>query len=95
MKDDILSIGDAIRYYMSVNGLLDEADMRKVIADWENMMGKAVALHTRNIWYRDNVLFLEMSTPVWKNELMLAKRKIMEHINQHIGREVLKEVRIT
>ena len=43
-----LSLGEAIEAYLKKNGLTEEAAIQKVIAEWDVLMGKAIA-HTRSI----------------------------------------------
>ena len=94
MGQDILGLGDAITAYLEAMGIRDEADMQKVISNWEEMMGKPIAVHTEKVWFRDGTLFVQVNTPVWKNEISMAKLRIKGMINDVLAREVIKEVRV-
>lgn len=94
MSREILSIGDAIRNFLVANNLEDETDIRKIIGSWENLMGKPIAAHTEKLWFTDGTFFIQINSPVWKNELSMAKLKIKSMLNEKMGRDIIKEVRV-
>ncbi|GAB4405014.1 MAG: hypothetical protein OHK0039_05680 [Bacteroidia bacterium] len=89
-----ISLGEAIEAFLDKHGLRDEADIQQVIADWEAIMGRPIALHTRKISFRQGVLLIQIDSPVWKQELQLARSRIRTLVNTRIGREVVQDVRI-
>lgn len=93
-KDEILNLGEAIAFFLETHGLRDQADMRRIIAQWENLMGKPIANHTEKLHFSEGILWAHINSPIWRNELSLCKLKIRDMINRQIGREVVKEVRI-
>ncbi len=93
-KDEILNLGQAITFFLETHGLRDEADMRRVIGQWETLMGKPIAAHTEKLHFSEGILWARISSPIWRNELSLCKLKIRDMINHQIGREVVKEVKI-
>lgn len=89
-----LSLGEAIQAFLDKHGLKDEASVQKVIGDWEFLMGSAVAQNTEKIWFNKGVLYVKISSPIWKSELQMARLKIKEMINTRIGEAIIQEVRI-
>ncbi|MBX7241345.1 MAG: DUF721 domain-containing protein [Bacteroidia bacterium] len=94
MAKDILGLSEAITYYLDAMGIRDEADMHSIVSRWEELMGKPIAAHTEKVWFSEGTLFIQVNTPVWKNELSMAKLKIRSMINGILEREVIKEVRV-
>ena len=89
-----LSLGEAIDSFLQERGLKDKADMHRVIAEWPNIMGRAIAENTDQLWFHEGIFYVRMASPVWKNELAMAKSKILEMVNRELGRELVQEVRI-
>ncbi|RMG23108.1 MAG: DUF721 domain-containing protein [Bacteroidetes bacterium] len=89
-----LSLGDAIQQFLERHGLKEKTKVQEVIAQWEQLMGKPIAGNTEKLWFNDGVLYIKMSSPVWVNELSLARGKIRELVNQRMQAPVVKEVRI-
>lgn len=93
-REDYLDLGQAITLFLETHGLRDEAEMRGMIAQWETLMGKPIANNTQKVWYKDKTLFVQMASPVWRNELALGKTQLKDLINRRLGRAVLSEVKI-
>ena len=93
-KDPYLSVADAISAFLKKYGLQDEADVQMVINEWAHIMGQPIATNTEKIWYEKGILFIRMSTPIWKNELQMARGKIRDTVNRKIGRGLIKEVKL-
>lgn len=55
-------------------------------------MGKAVALKTQEIYISNGKLFVRLSSAPLKHELVMAKTRVMELINDEVGETVIKEV---
>lgn len=89
-----MSLGEAIDSFLQERGLKDKADMHRIIIEWPRIMGRAIAENTEQLWYNEGVFYIRMASPVWKNELAMAKSKILEMVNRDLGRELVKEVKI-
>jgi len=69
---------------------LHEIDINK---SWKVVMGHTVSNRTTNIYLKNKVLFVKLSSSVLRNELSMGKDKVVELLNGHIGRKVINEVR--
>lgn len=93
-SNDYLSLGDAIQQFLERNGIRDKARVQEVIVQWEQLMGKPIATNTEKIWFNQGILYVKVKSPVWKNELNMARSKIRELVNRQIGKPLVEEVRI-
>lgn len=95
-KSNEISLGDAIQKFLKESGLEEKAQVKKVIHEWERIMGKPVAENTKNKWFNENtgIFYIEMSNPVWKSELNLARGRIRDILNRELGAERIKDVKI-
>ncbi len=91
---EYMSLRDAIDQFLSQHGLKDKAKTQQVIVNWEQIMGKPLAEQTEKIWYQQHILYLKIPSPVWRQELNSAKREIIKIVNQQIGEDLVKEVKI-
>lgn len=64
----------------------------RLIAAWENVMGKMIARHTRKIFLSKRTLFIYLDNPALKNELTYAREKIIELVNESAGEQLVKDV---
>ncbi|MEM6631271.1 MAG: DUF721 domain-containing protein [Bacteroidota bacterium] len=93
-NNEYMSLGDAISQFLSKNGLLDEVKIQQLIQDWESLMGKPVATHTEKIWFEKGTLYVKISSSIWRQELSMAHKEIRKIVNESIGKELVREVKI-
>ncbi|MEM9984553.1 MAG: DUF721 domain-containing protein [Bacteroidota bacterium] len=89
-----LSLGEAIQAFLDKHGLRQESKIQQIIAEWERLMGVPIAQNTEKVWFKGGVLYIKMSSPLWKNELQMARLKMQETLNRELGEEIIEEVRI-
>lgn len=63
-----------------------------VLNDWEKIVGKMIARHTRNIYIKKKVLFVELDNAALRNELSYAKTKLVKAINQSLKTEAVEDI---
>ena len=86
------SIKEAIEHLLNDYKLNDRLAEKKLIASWENVMGKMIANHTTDLSIRHKQLFVTLDSAALRNELALAKSKIVASLNDFVGREVINEI---
>ena len=76
-------------------GGLDRAiRQNKALLIWENIVGKAVAKNCTPEEVKHGILIVRASTPVWRNEIAIKKKEILEKLNKKLGKETIKEIRV-
>lgn len=86
------TLGDTIDKLMRAygwDGKLKEID---VLAKWEEMMGRAVFVRTKNIYIKHKVLHLELDSSVMRDELFHGKSIIIQRVNETAGFEIITDV---
>lgn len=78
-------VGDAIRELLKAYHIENKFNAAAVVASWERLFGKPVARHTRKIFLRDKVLFVELDSPALKHDLSLHKARMIEALHQEFG----------
>ena len=95
MKDpNQMSIGEAIQAYLKERGISSDVAVQQVLDAWPRIMGNAIAENTEKAWFNSGIFYIKMRTPVWKNELSMARSKIKEILNREIGEDLIREVRV-
>ncbi|HWS60150.1 MAG TPA: DUF721 domain-containing protein, partial [Flavobacterium sp.] len=83
---------DVLKHFIQDNKLqagMDQIDVREA---WKNLMGNGVNHYTKNVVLRKDILYVELSSAVLREELTHGKSKIVSMINEELKREVIKEV---
>jgi predicted nucleic acid-binding Zn ribbon protein len=86
------SIKEAIEKLLKVYKLDDRLAERRLIGAWEEVMGKMIANHTKDLFVRNKQLFVTLDSAALRNELAMAKTKIVQMMNNAAGKEVINDV---
>ncbi len=91
-RSNTQSLSDILKEYVKevrIEHKLKEVD---AVQSWENLLGKTIAHYTRNIYIRKNILFVEISSSVVRNELFMMREEIKRKINENVGEEIVKTI---
>ncbi len=86
------SLKEVIDQLLKAYKLDDKLAERRLIASWESVMGAMIAKHTLDLYIKHKQLFVSLDSAALRNELSLAKTKIVKMLNDEVGTEVITEV---
>ncbi|HET8854311.1 MAG TPA: DUF721 domain-containing protein [Salinimicrobium sp.] len=90
--NDHISISDALQEFLQDNRLqkgLDKVHIREV---WTSEMGSAIEKYTTGLKLEKEVLYVQLSSSVLREELSYGKEKIINMLNKKLGRELVKKI---
>ena len=85
-------IVDILSSFVKDNKLEKGLDNVRVGAAWRKMMGNGVQNYTNNIRLQNKTLYVYLSSSVLREELSYGKDKIINLINEELGREVITKI---
>jgi predicted nucleic acid-binding Zn ribbon protein len=91
-KDEIQTIGSAIRELLNSYHLTAKFDEANLISSWERLAGKPIAKRTKKIYIRNRVLFVELDSPSMKHDFGLYKSQVLEMFRKEFGEGVITEI---
>ena len=59
---------------------------------WNSVVGEVIAENTRPVAMREGVLFVEVASSVWMQELVLLRDEIVERLNQQLGENIVRRI---
>ena len=86
------SLGSAIKEFLHAYRLEEKFNQTKLIHSWEKIVGKMVAMHTRDLHIRNKVLFVRIDSPALRNELSYAREKIMKALKDEVNTEIIEDI---
>ena len=86
------SLGEALNEFISVNNLQSGIDAVNVREAWERVLGNGVNHYTKSVTLRNAVLYVSLSSSVLREELSLGTSRIIEMLNEDLGREVIQKL---
>ena len=91
-NNENLSISDALKEFVETNKL--EKGLNKVnVADaWAKLMGNGVNNYTTAVSLERETLYVQLSSSVLREELSYGKEKIINMINEELGKKIIKKL---
>jgi predicted nucleic acid-binding Zn ribbon protein len=91
-KSNTLPIVDVIREYLKEMNIDQKLKEVGIVSQWEKLMGKTVAIRTSQIYIRNHILYIHVTSSVLKNELLMMRQAIIEKINEEAGERIVEQM---
>ncbi|MCX2720421.1 DUF721 domain-containing protein [Lentiprolixibacter aurantiacus] len=86
------SLGEALQEFISSNKLQSGIDQVNVKEAWERVLGNGVNHYTKSVTLRNDILYVNLSSSVLREELSLGTSRIIAMLNEDLGREVIQKL---
>jgi hypothetical protein len=87
-----LPISDILKEFVETNKLQSGLDKVDVKEAWAKMMGNGVNNYTTDVSLDRDVLYVALSSSVLREELSYGKQKIVDMLNEAIGKKVVSKL---
>jgi predicted nucleic acid-binding Zn ribbon protein len=94
MSDEPRPVGDALRSVRRELGLGEPSQFDALVAAWSELVGDALAAHTRLRSLRDGVLVIVVDGPEWASQLRYLDRVLLDRIAAELPDAAVQEVRV-
>ena len=64
-----------------------------MVLQWPKVVEGVVADKTQALKFERNVLFVEVLNSAWASELRFLKEKILEKMNNNLGKKIVRDIR--
>jgi predicted nucleic acid-binding Zn ribbon protein len=89
------TLGEALREFFEGNSELCGKILEiRVQRGWRELFGPMVAQYTRELFVKNEVLYVFLTSFVLRNELVLCRERMMKRLNEYAGSEVIKDIMI-
>ena len=89
---DNITIGEALKGFIKTNRLEKGLDKVSVQDAWHITMGNAISKYTTAISLERDVLYIQLSSSVLREELSYGKSKIIKLLNEELGKELITKL---
>jgi predicted nucleic acid-binding Zn ribbon protein len=78
-------------------GLGAEGALRSVaaVAAWERVVGERLARYARAVGLRDGVLFVEVESSIWMQEIGYQKVRVLKRLDEECGKGTVRDLKLT
>lgn len=91
-RSEGISIGDAIKKLINQYGIGEKLIEAKIISAWEEIVGKMIARHTQKLFVKKNKLYIQFDSAALKNEMLYARTKLLENVQNISESKLIDEI---
>ena len=92
MKYNETTLKDALNAFVEAHGLKEKLLETELRQKWESIAGVVIARYTKKLYVKKKKLYLEVLTPVIKQEIAFSKSTLIEIINRDIGKDFVTDI---
>lgn len=89
---DAESVGALVMRLLRNEGLETPLNERRLVNSWTQVLGPDIAAYTKNVYIRNQVLYVELTSSVLRQELMSGKRRLIQCLNDSVGAQVITDI---
>ncbi len=83
---------EAIERMFAEYDIKEKADKQTVIALWPELMGNTIASRTSKLFFKGGTLYVELTSAPLKQELLMAKERILSLLNEKAGGPIVEDI---
>ena len=87
------TIKEAIDLFLEENSTLtDKLAETRLVNSWSKILGSLTERYTTNLYVRNKILYVSLSSAVLKSELMMCREKLISRLNEEAGKDVIVNI---
>lgn len=91
-KRNTQSIGEVLQAFLKEANLESKIFEQRILKAWPEILGPEMASYTANLYIRNGVLYVSMTSSVLRNELFMSRERLVKSLNEHVGSQVIKMI---
>ena len=84
-------IKNIIESFVEQDSISDGIFNIKIQKAWENAVEKKILDYTKEIYVKGEVLYIKVSNPILKQEILYSKQKVINLINEELEKDLIKK----
>ena len=91
-RNNAEQIGDMIRKFFRQNGLESPLNEYRLVEAWKDVVGPTIARYTSNLYIKNQILYVHLSSSVLRQELMMGRDMLVRNLNNYVGAQVIVNI---
>ncbi len=93
-RQEVKLIGSVLQELLQEERFSQKLNETRLIASWGKVVGETVGAHTEKIYVKNKILYVKITLPAVKSDLMMQMEEIKQKLHQEVGCEVIDEIHI-
>lgn len=91
-RNNTEQVGEVIRRLLRQEGLETPLNEYRLVDAWKDVVGETIARYTTNIYIKNQVLYVHLSSSVLRQELMRSRQLLVRNLNAQVGSQVIVNI---
>ena len=93
-RKDVQQLRNLILRNLRAQGLETPLLQKRLIDSWPEVAGELVASYTQWLFIKNQTLFVHLTSPALRADLMMMRTELVKKLNAHVGSQVIADIRI-
>ena len=85
-------IKNIIESFVEQDSISDGIFNIKIQKAWENAVEKKILDYTKEIYVKGDILYIKVSNPILKQEILYSRQKVINLINEKLEKDLIKKI---
>tara|TARA_Y100000768_G_scaffold208975_1_gene157406 strand:- start:404 stop:697 length:294 start_codon:yes stop_codon:yes gene_type:complete len=85
-------IKNIIESFVEQDSISDGIFNIKIQKAWENAVEKKILDYTKEIYVKSDILYIKVSNPILKQEILYSRQKVINLINEELEKDLIKKI---
>ena len=90
--NDHVLMNDLLKSFVKENNLQKGLDNLNVQEAWVSVLGNGVKSYTNEVVFKNNTLYVKLSSSVLREELSYGSQKIIKLLNEYLGKTFIEKL---
>ena len=86
------SLAEVIQDFLKESGWSRKLDEVHLITQWDKLLGPNLAKYTDEVFISNSVLHIRLNSSTLRQELSYKKSKLVDDLNDMVGKKVIKDI---
>lgn len=91
-RGGIKSISELVLATCREEGLETPLNEHRLINAWSQILGPAVNNYTKELFIKNQILYVQLTSSVLRQELMMNRKILVRRLNDHVGAQVITDI---
>lgn len=82
-----------IQQFLRINGIETPYNQWRLVQAWPVVIGKTIERYTGNIFIKNQTLYVQITSPAVKQNLLMEHRALARRLNEQVGAQVIEDVK--
>ena len=92
-RKNVKQLRELILRNLRAQGLETPLLQKRLIDSWPEVAGELVAGYTQNVYIRNQTLFVHLTMPALRADLMMMRAELVRKLNAHVGSQVIADIK--